>query len=284
MCKRTKCDIVENLIQTLARTKGLKSIEVLMLEIITLPVLTDNYIYLIHDPISRETAVIDPALAQPVLDTLEEKGWQLAYLFNTHHHSDHIGGNVQIKQKTGCKIIAAQADWDRIPGIDQGVSEGDVVSLGQHKARVIATPGHTRAHIVYHFAEDNVLFCGDTLFVMGCGRLFEGTAEQLWQSLQKLKTLPKETLVYCTHEYTQTNGRFALTVEPDNQRLQQRMIQVNRLRSNKQPTVPTTIADELATNPFFREDSVELQKAIAMTDSKPKEVFAKVRRLKDGFS
>jgi hydroxyacylglutathione hydrolase len=255
-----------------------------MLEIITLPVLTDNYIYLIHDPISRETAVIDPALAQPVLDTLEEKGWQLAYLFNTHHHSDHIGGNVQIKQKTGCKIIAAQADWDRIPGIDQGVSEGDVVSLGQHKARVIATPGHTRAHIVYHFAEDNVLFCGDTLFVMGCGRLFEGTAEQLWQSLQKLKTLPKETLVYCTHEYTQTNGRFALTVEPDNQRLQQRMIQVNRLRSNKQPTVPTTIADELATNPFFREDSVELQKAIAMTDSKPKEVFAKVRRLKDGFS
>ena len=226
-----------------------------MLKIIIIPVLTDNYIYLIHDPVSRETAVVDPALAQPVLDRLQKNGWQLTYIWNTHHHSDHVGGNLQIKKQTGCKIIAAQADWDRIPGIDQGVSEGDVVSLGQYKARVIATPGHTREHIVYHFAEDNILFCGDTLFVMGCGRLFEGTAEQLWHSLQKLKALPKATLVYCTHEYTQTNGRFALTVEPDNQHLQQKMLEVNRLRSNNKLTVPTTIAEELATNPFFREDS-----------------------------
>jgi hydroxyacylglutathione hydrolase len=255
-----------------------------MLEIITLPVLTDNYIYLIHDPVSLETVAIDPALAQPVLDALEKYDWQLTYLWNTHHHSDHIGGNLQLKQKTGCKIIAAQADSARIPGIDVGVNEGDVASLGQHKARVIATPGHTRAHIVYHFAEDNILFCGDTLFVMGCGRLFEGTAEQLWHSLQKLKALPKSTLVYCTHEYTQANGRFALTVEPDNQRLQQRMLEVNRLRSIKQPTVPTTIAEELATNPFFREDSVALQKTLAMTNSRPVDIFAKVRRLKDSFS
>jgi hydroxyacylglutathione hydrolase len=254
-----------------------------MLEIITLPVLTDNYIYLIHDPVSLETAAVDPALAQPVLDALEKNGWQLTYIWNTHHHSDHVGGNLQIKQKTGCKIIAAQADWDRIPGIDQGVSESDVISLGSHKASVIATPGHTRAHIVYHFSEDNILFCGDTLFVMGCGRLFEGTADQLWQSLQKLKALPIKTQVYCTHEYTQTNGRFALTVEPENQQLQQRMIEVNRLRSKNLPTVPTTIADELATNPFFREDSVELQKSITMTNSEPVEIFAKVRRLKDGF-
>ena len=145
-----------------------------MLKIIIIPVLTDNYIYLIHDPVSRETAVVDPALAQPVLDRLQKNGWQLTYIWNTHHHSDHVGGNLQIKKQTGCKIIAAQADWDRIPGIDQGVSEGDVVSLGQYKARVIATPGHTREHIVYHFAEDNILFCGDTLFVMGCGRLFSG--------------------------------------------------------------------------------------------------------------
>jgi hydroxyacylglutathione hydrolase len=255
-----------------------------MIEIFILPVLTDNYIYLIHDPVSRETAVVDPAVAQPVLDRLEKNGWQLTYIWNTHHHSDHVDGNLQLKQKTGCKIIAAQADWGRIPGIDQGVNEGDVVSLGRHKTNIIATPGHTRAHIVYHFAEDNILFCGDTLFVMGCGRLFEGTAEQLWHSLQKLKALPKATLVYCTHEYTQTNGRFALTVERDNQRLQQRMIEINRLRSNNQPTVPTTIAEELATNPFFREDSVALQKAIAMTNNNPVEVFAKVRRLKDSFS
>lgn len=255
-----------------------------MLEIVILPVLTDNYIYLIHDPVSQETAAIDPALAQPVLDVLQEKSWQLTYIYNTHHHSDHIGGNLQIKQQTGCQIIAAQADWDRIPGIDISVNEDDVVSLGNHKARVIFTPGHTRAHIVYHFAEDNILFCGDTLFVMGCGRLFEGTAEQLWHSLQKLKALPKATKVYCTHEYTQTNSRFALTVEPDNQALQQRMVAVNRLRGNNQPTVPTTIAEELATNPFFREDSVHLQKIISMTNSKPVEVFAKVRRLKDNFS
>jgi hydroxyacylglutathione hydrolase len=255
-----------------------------MLEIITLPVLTDNYIYLVHDAVSRETAAVDPALAQPVLDILEKNGWQLTYIWNTHHHSDHVGGNIQIKQKTGCKIIAAQADWDRIPGIDQGVNEGYAISLGSHKANVIATPGHTRAHIVYHFAEDNLLFCGDTLFVMGCGRLFEGTAEQLWHSLQKLKALPKSTKVYCTHEYTQTNGRFALTVEPENQQLQQRMIEVNRLRTNNQPTVPTTIAEELATNPFFREDSVDLQKTIGISSGKSVEIFAKVRRLKDGFS
>ncbi len=254
-----------------------------MLEIITLPVLADNYIYLIHDPVSQETAAVDPALAQPVLDILEEKGWVLTYILNTHHHSDHVGGNSWLKQCTGCKIIAAQADWDRIPGIDQGVDEGDVVSIGRHKAYVIATPGHTRAHIVYHFAEDKLLFCGDTLFVMGCGRLFEGTALQLWQSLQKLKALPKATRVYCTHEYTQTNGRFALTVEPENRLLQQRMVEVNRLRSNNQPTVPTTIADELATNPFFREDSVSLRKSVGMPSDKPSEVFANIRRMKDRF-
>jgi hydroxyacylglutathione hydrolase len=255
-----------------------------MLEIVTLPVLTDNYIYLIHDPVSRETAAVDPALAQPILDVLQEKHWQLTYIFNTHHHSDHVGGNLQLKQQTGCKIIAAQTDSARIPGIDVGINEGDIVSLGQHKATVISTPGHTRAHIVYHFVEDKLLFCGDTLFVMGCGRLFEGTAEQLWHSLQKLKALSKATKVYCTHEYTQTNGRFALTVEPDNQALQQRMIQVNHLRSKNQPTVPTTIAEELATNPFFREDSVDLQKTIAMINRKPVDVFARIRRLKDHYS
>jgi len=254
-----------------------------MLEIKTLPVLSDNYIYLIHDPVSLETAVVDPALAQPVLDVLQAKSWQLTYILNTHHHADHVGGNVHLKQLTNCKVIAAQADWDRIPGIDQGVKEGDVITLGQHKANVIATPGHTRAHIVYHFAEDKLLFCGDTLFVMGCGRLFEGTAEQLWHSLQKLKVLPAETKVYCTHEYTQSNGRFALTVEPENQKLQQKMIEVNRLRSSNLPTVPTTIAEEQTTNPFFREDSIALQKNIGMDNKTPVEIFAQTRRLKDSF-
>jgi hydroxyacylglutathione hydrolase len=254
-----------------------------MLEIITLPVLTDNYIYIIHDPLSLETAVVDPALAQPVLDFLEKKNWRLATIFNTHHHWYHVNGNLELKQQTGCEIIAAYVDRDRIPGIDRGVNEGDVVAVGEHRAKIISTPGHTSGHIVYHFADDRLLFCGDTLFVMGCGRLFEGTAEQMWRSLQKIKALPGFTLIYCTHEYTQTNGRFAMTVEPENQALQKRMAIVDRLRQNNQPTVPSTLTEELSTNPFLREDSLALQKTIHMVNNTPTDIFAETRRLKDKF-
>lgn len=254
-----------------------------MLTIIQIPVLTDNYIYLIHEPMSDETAVVDPALAQPVVDILDKNGWQLTCILNTHHHWDHVGGNLELKQKTGCKIIAPRSDRDRIPGIDTGVGEDDVITLGACSARVISTPGHTSGHIVYYFADDKTLFCGDTLFAMGCGRLFEGTAEQMWNSLQKLKALPASTRIYCTHEYTQTNGRFALSVEPSNRQLQQRMEIVNQLRENHLPTVPSTIEQELATNPFFRENSPALQVAINMKNRTPIEVFAEIRRLKDKF-
>jgi len=254
-----------------------------MLTIIQIPVLTDNYIYLIHDPVSGETAVVDPALAQPVLDVLDKKSWRLTYIFNTHHHWDHVGGNLELKQKTGCKIIAAQADRDRIPGIDIGVSEDDVISLGQHSARVISTPGHTSGHIVYHFAEDGALFCGDTLFVMGCGRLFEGTPEQMWSSLQKLKALPPSTQIYCTHEYTQANGRFALSIEPDNRHTQQKMLEVQKLRAENKPTVPSTIEQERATNPFFRADCISVQKILGMEHQSPVRVFTELRKRKDSF-
>lgn len=254
-----------------------------MLTILQLPVLNDNYIYLIHDPVSGETAAVDPAVAQPVLNILDQKGWQLTAILNTHHHSDHVGGNLELKQLTGCTVIAPLSDRHRIPGLDRGVVDGDVITLGKHSARVISTPGHTSGHVVYHFADDNMLFCGDTLFVMGCGRLFEGTAEQMWHSLQKLKMLPGSTQVYCAHEYTQANGRFALTIEPNNRELQQRMEIVNRLRAESLSTVPSTIAQELATNPFFREDSLALQETIKMVNKKPVEIFAKVRRLKDRF-
>ena len=254
-----------------------------MLSILTLPVLNDNYIYLLHDPVSGETAAVDPAVAQPVLDVLEQKGWRLTAILNTHHHSDHVGGNLELKQKTGCTVIAPLSDQHRIPGIDRAVVDGDVITLGKHSAKVLSTPGHTSGHVAYHFADDNTLFCGDTLFVMGCGRLFEGTAEQMWHSLQKLKALPASTQIYCAHEYTQANGRFALTVEPDNRQLQQRMEVINQLRANRLPTVPSTIEQELATNPFFREDSMALQETIKMVGKKPVEVFAEVRRLKDGF-
>jgi hydroxyacylglutathione hydrolase len=254
-----------------------------MLEIVSLPVLTDNYIHIIHDSISSETAAVDPALAPPVLEFLERKGWRLTAIFNTHHHWDHVNGNLELKQRTGCTIIGGHEDRDRIPGIDRAVQEGDVVLLGRHQADILFTPGHTRGHIVYHFADDRLLFCGDTLFAMGCGRLFEGTAEQMWHSLQKLKALPGDTRIYCTHEYTQTNGRFALTLEPENPALQRRMEEVNQLRLHGQPTIPTTVAEEWATNPFFREDSLELQKNIHMNHRTPIEIFEETRRLKDRF-
>jgi hydroxyacylglutathione hydrolase len=254
-----------------------------MLTIIQIPVLTDNYIYLIHDPVSRETAVIDPALAQPVLDALDKNGWRLTYILNTHHHWDHVGGNLELKQITACTIIASQSDRDRIPGIDIGVSEDDVISLGLHSARIISTPGHTSGHIVYHFSEDNALFCGDTLFVMGCGRLFEGTPEQMWNSLQKLRGLPPSTRIYCTHEYTQTNGRFALSVDPENSQLQQKMIEVQQLRAVNKPTVPSTIEQERATNPFFRADSISVQKTLGLEHESPVRVFTELRKRKDSF-
>lgn len=254
-----------------------------MLNILQIPVLSDNYIYLIHDSDSKQTAAIDPAIAQPVLDALKKQGWQLNYIFNTHHHSDHIGGNLELKAQTGCKIVAAKHDSYRIAAIDITVQDGDSFQLGKHPISIIETAGHTSAHIVYYFADDGLLFCGDTLFVMGCGRLFEGTAQQMWQSLQKLKQLPADTKVYCAHEYSLNNGKFALSVEPDNQVLQNRMEQIKQLRAANLPTVPTTIAEELATNPFFREHSLSIQKNVNQHNKSAVEIFAAVRKLKDIF-
>lgn len=254
-----------------------------MLEIVQIPVLKDNYIYLIHEPVSGDTAAVDPALAQPVLTAIAKNNWKLTHILNTHHHWDHVGGNLELKEQTGCQIIASRFDKDRIPGIDITVSENDIVTLGNIEASIIETPGHTLGHIVYHFFEEQALFCGDTLFVMGCGRLFEGTAEQMWLSLNKLKALPGATKVYCTHEYTQTNGRFALTVEPDNEILQRTMKEVDQCRARQIPTVPSTISRELDTNPFFRADSQCLQQTIDMQNKPLLEIFAKTRMLKDHF-
>ena len=254
-----------------------------MLDIIQIPVLNDNYIYMLHDSVSLETAVIDPALEQPVLDVLAEKAWQLSFILNTHHHWDHVGANLALKQQTGCKVIAAASDRERIPGIDVGVGQSDVFALGQHQAQVIATPGHTSGHVVYYFAGDHALFCGDTLFVMGCGRLFEGTPGQMYASLQTLKALPLSTRVYCTHEYTLANAEFALSVEPDNSDLQQKFLAVAKLRATNKPTVPTTIAEEIATNPFFRVDSISIQKELDLVGAAPDVVFAALRQRKDDY-
>lgn len=226
------------------------------LEIVRIPVLSDNYVWLVHEPVSGETMVVDPAVAPPVLEKAEELGWKISQIWNTHWHPDHTGGNAEIKQATGCTITGPAAEAGRIPTLDVQVKGGDVVRLGDVTADVLDVPAHTAGHIAFHFAEDGAAFVGDTLFAMGCGRLFEGTAEQMFGNMRALEALGDDTAIYCAHEYTLSNGRFALTVEPDNRALVQRMAEVVALRDRGEPTVPTTIALEKATNPFMRATSV----------------------------
>jgi len=253
------------------------------LEIVQIPVLDDNYVYLVRDPETEMTAVVDPAVAGPVLEELDRRGWKLTHVLNTHHHPDHVGGNEELKSKTGCIIVGPRADRDRIPGIDMELGDGDHFNLGNAEAVVFDVPGHTRGHIAFWFKESDALFSGDTLFAMGCGRLFEGTPSQMWASLQKFLGLPGQTRVYCAHEYTEANGRFALSVEPDNATLQSRMEQVRRLRGEDRPTVPSTLAEEVATNPFLRPDSADLQRTIGLEGAGLVDVFARTRELKDSF-
>jgi len=225
------------------------------LEIIRIPVLSDNYVWLVHEAASGETMVVDPAVAAPVLEEANRRGWKISQIWNTHWHPDHTGGNAEIKAATGCTITGPAAEFERIPTLDIQVAEGDAVPLGGLDAEVIAVPAHTAGHIAYHFASEGVAFVGDTLFAMGCGRLFEGTAAQMFSNMRKLEALPGDTRVYCAHEYTQSNGRYALVAEPDNAALAARMIDVDAMRARGEPTVPTTIALERATNPFMRANS-----------------------------
>jgi hydroxyacylglutathione hydrolase len=228
-----------------------------MLEIVRIPVLNDNYVWLVHEPVSGETTVIDPAVADPVLAQAAVHGWRISQIWNTHWHPDHTGGNAAIKAATGCTVTAPADEADRIPTLDRAVREGDTVSLGAVEAQVIEVPAHTAGHIAYHLPTEQVIFIGDTLFAMGCGRLFEGTAAQMFDNMQRLSRLPPETKVYCAHEYTQSNGRYALVAEPDNRAIAERMAAVDAARARGEATVPTTIALERATNPFMRADSVE---------------------------
>ena len=253
------------------------------LEVHMFPCLSDNYGFLIHDAEANVTAVIDTPEVAPINAALEEKGWQLTHILNTHHHFDHAGGNEELKAKWGCQIVGADNDAARIPGIDVRVSDGDSLSFGSAEAQVLETPGHTTGHIAYYFAEDGIAFVGDTLFALGCGRLFEGTADQMWVSLNKLMALPDDTVVYCAHEYTQANAAFALSVEPGNPDLVARSEEIDRLRAAGEPTVPTTIGLEKATNPFLRPDSANLQERVGMQGGDLVAVFAETRRRKDNF-
>ena len=239
-----------------------------MLEVVRIPVLNDNYVWLLHDDASKETVVVDPAVAGPVLEAAQQRGWTISQIWNTHWHGDHVGGNAAIKAATGCTITGPAAEAGTIGTLDRMVREGDSVRIGAHRAAVLAVPAHTAGHVAYHLADDHMIFVGDTLFAMGCGRLFEGTAAQMFANMQRLAELPDDTIVYCAHEYTQSNGRFALTVEPDNAALHARMAQVDAARSRGEATVPTSIGQERATNIFMRaRDVAQLAERRAAKDA-----------------
>lgn len=254
-----------------------------MLDIRQIPVLDDNYVYLIHEPETGSTAVVDPAVAQPVLDEAARLGWNITHILNTHHHGDHVGGNKEIQAQTGCTIVGPRADRDRIPGIQIEVGDGDSYAFGNATAKVFDVPGHTRGHIAYWFAAEDALFCGDTLFALGCGRMFEGTADQMWTSLGKLRALPDATRVFCAHEYTQANARFALAVDGANADLKARAAEIDSLRAKGVPTVPSLLGEEKRTNPFLRADDSGLAAAIGLAGADPVSVFAEVRSRKDNF-
>jgi hydroxyacylglutathione hydrolase len=238
------------------------------LDIARIAVLSDNYVWLVHEPLSGETVAVDPAVAGPVLDACTARGWKITQIWNTHWHPDHTGGNAEIKAATGCLITGPAAEADRIPTLDRQVSGGESIAIGGVRANVIDVPAHTSGHIAFHLPEAKAAFVGDTLFAMGCGRLFEGTAEQMFANMQTLAALPPDTAVYCAHEYTQSNGRYALVAEPDNAAIAARMAHVEAARARGEATVPTTIAEELATNPFMRAKSAaELAERRAAKDN-----------------
>ena len=253
------------------------------LRIEQIPVLRDNYVYLLRDAVEGACAAVDPSLAAPVLAALDRLGWTLTHIFNTHHHHDHTGGNIELKRATGCTIVGNGRDAARIPGIDVALEDGGEAALGALRAQVMDISGHTIGHIALWFEGEQALFCGDTLFSLGCGRLFEGTPAQMWASLKKLRGLPGATRVYCGHEYTENNARFALAVDPDNAVLGRRAAEVRALRAQGRPTVPSLLADERAANPFLRADEPAFLAAAGLDGLDPIAAFAEIRRRKNAF-
>ena len=251
------------------------------LHVETIPILRDNYAYLLTEAETGGTAVVDPGEAAPVLAALEQRGRRLDWVVLTHHHHDHVGGVAEIKQRTGCKAVGPRGEFNRMPDLDLTVAEGESFTLGHAVAEILETPGHTAGHVCYYFPDDPALFSGDTLFVLGCGRLFEEDAAAMWTSLSKLAALPPNTKVYCGHEYTLANARFAVTVDPDNAELAARCRKIEEARERGEPTVPTTIGEELATNPFLRADNAAIRQHLGMRDDPASAVFGEIRRRKD---
>lgn len=254
-----------------------------MIKVHMFPCLQDNYGFLLHCTQTGVTATVDTPEVQPIEAALEAQGWTLTHVLNTHHHFDHAGGNEELKARHGCTIVGPRADAERIPGIDVAVGEGDIYEFGDIQLQVFDVPGHTRGHIAFYCAEAGAAFVGDTIFALGCGRLFEGSPEQMWTSIQKLMALPDNTQIYCAHEYTQSNARFALTVDPENSALRQRATEIDEARKQGQATVPTTLGLEKATNPFLRPMAASLRNTLGMSDADDVAVFAETRNRKDNF-
>jgi hydroxyacylglutathione hydrolase len=250
-------------------------------EIRLFPCLSDNFGYLIHDPVTKATASIDAPEAGPIVKALQREGWTLTDILVTHHHNDHVGGIAELKTKYDCRVVAPYDKGTAIQQVDERVREGTTVKVGNLTARVLETPGHTLDHISYMFDADHALFCADTLFSIGCGRVFEGTYPMMWESLLKLRALPNDTRVYCGHEYTASNVKFALGIEPTNPALKARAEEVAKQRAANQPTVPTLIRDEKEANVFLRADVPAVASAVGLAGKSPAEVFGELRERKN---
>lgn len=253
------------------------------LQIVTVPCLTDNYAYLAHDAATGATAVVDVPEAAPILNALSERDWHASHILITHHHDDHVAGVRALAAATGARVIGAAADRHRLPHLDETVEPGDTIRIGMYSGTVIDVSGHTVGHVAYHFPDSAVVFTADSLMALGCGRVFEGTPEMMWASLSRLAALPPETLVCSGHEYSESNARFALTIEPSNPALISRANAITEARKAGRPTVPTTLSHELATNPFLRAGLPEVKALIGLPDASDAEAFAAIRARKDRF-
>ena len=253
------------------------------LKVTLISCLSDNYSYIIFDPNSKKAIVIDPAEANPIIKTINKLELKLEYILITHHHADHIGGNNELKKEYDCKIVGFKDDANRIPGIDIQIKDKEIFKFEGEEIELNFAPGHTSGHIFYYFKKNKLAFVGDVVFALGCGRIFEGTSDQMYNSVMKIKSLPDETKIYCGHEYTESNLKFCLAYDQNNNDLKQREIKVKKLRQNNLPTIPTTISAEKKSNIFFRCNEHAIINKLGLKGSSPQEVFKKLRELKDNF-
>jgi len=253
------------------------------MQVTPIPCLTDNYAYIIHDDNFKTVGVVDPSEAKPIISFLKKKNLKLNYILNTHHHFDHIGGNIELKKIYNAKIVGFLGDKHRIPGIDIALRNNENWSFGNSTVKVFHIPGHTLGHICFFFEKEKIVFTGDTLFSLGCGKIFEGNHEQMLTSLNKIKQLPKDTMIYCGHEYTYKNAEFCMKYDSDNIDLKKKFEKIKKLRSQNLPTIPSSLEDEIKSNIFLRCDQNVLKIKLNMKNQEDSKVFKKVRDLKDSF-